>query len=368
MTSLHHPMNLAMGLWTASLATGFQRMDLLRHARGHELDRAGYAPEETPFDVLHSEPGLRLRRYHGGGDGPALLIVPAPIKRAYIWDLAPDISVVRRCLEHGMQVYLAEWTPTHGDTCSFGLTDYASRLLLACHDAIRADCGAEQLRVAGHSMGGILAAIFACRHPEAVHSVALLEAPLHFGPGTGDFAPLVAALPTARWLADGFGHVPGSFLNLVCAIAAPHVYQWERALDRHRSADTPGAMDSHMQVERWTCDEFAMPGGLFSEAVDRLYREDALQRGQLVVAGQAIGPQDLQARLLTVYDPRSTIIPPAAVLPFHEAAASRSKLLLRYEGDVGVTLQHVGVLVGRNAHAVLWPQILEFLDSGSGGQ
>ena len=42
---------------------------------------------------------------------------------------------------------------------------------------------------------------------------------------------------------------------------------------------------------------------------------------------------------------------------FTDAAGSADKLLLRYEGDVGVSLQHVGVLVGRNAHARLWPQI-----------
>jgi polyhydroxyalkanoate synthase len=355
-----------MRLWTASLAHTFQRMDGLRHLRGHELDRAGFAPTETPYRELHSEPGLRLRHYEGGGDGPPLLIVPAPIKRAYIWDLAPQVSVVQRCLESGMQVYMAEWMPTNGDARHFGLADYGSRLLRVCHDAIAADSGSRALRVAGHSMGGILAAVFACRHPQAVHTLALLDAPLHFGPGTGDFAPMVAAIPGASALAEGFGHVPGSFLNMVCALAAPHVYQWERALDRHRSADTPAAMDIHMRVERWSCDEFAMPGKLFGEAVDHLYRDDALLQGQLEIDGRCIGPADLQARLLTVYDPRSTLIPPAAVLPFHEAAASEDKLLLSYHGDVGVALQHVGVLVGRNAHAQLWPQILAFMNEDAG--
>jgi polyhydroxyalkanoate synthase len=63
----------------------------------------------------------------------------------------------------------------------------------------------------------------------------------------------------------------------------------------------------------------------------------------------------------TVFAPRSAVIPPASVVPVHEAAASPDKLLLEYRGDVGVALQHVGVLVGRAAHRDLWPRILERL-------
>ena len=48
-------------------------------------------------------------------------------------------------------------------------------------------------------------------------------------------------------------------------------------------------------------------------------------------------------------------------MPVHEAAVSEDKLLLEYGGDVGVALQHVGVLVGRSAHRDLWPQILDRL-------
>ncbi|MBW8896540.1 MAG: hypothetical protein JF619_00125, partial [Massilia sp.] len=38
------------------------------------------------------------------------------------------------------------------------------------------------------------------------------------------------------------------------------------------------------------------------------------------------------------------------------------KRVLHYEGDVGVNLQHVGVLVGRSAHERIWPQIFDWLD------
>jgi len=67
-----------------------------------------------------------------------------------------------------------------------------------------------------------------------------------------------------------------------------------------------------------------------------------------------------------VVDPRSKVIPLQAVVPFNEAASSDKKLVLHYEGDVGVNLQHVGVLVGRNAHARIWPAIFAWLEAPDG--
>lgn len=341
----------------------FEQMDRIRRRRGDALDLAGFGPVETPYRTLHSETGVTLRRYGDSpNNGPVLLIVPAPIKRPYIWDLMPGISVVRACLDRGMRVYLAEWTAITVAEQSFGLADYGDRLLKACLDAIEADCGEHRVALAGHSLGGVLATSFACLYPQHVRAMVLLEAPVHFGADAGDFAPLVAAAPDAQSIERAFGIVPGSFLNAVSAVAAPHAFQWERYVDWSLSMASREAMGIHMRVERWTHDEFALPGRLFAEVVDRLYRNDELMRGTLRVGARQIGPGDLKAPLLNVIDPRSSVIPPRSILPFHQAAASKSKKILQYEGDVGVGIQHVGVLVGSNAHALVWPAIFDWLD------
>jgi polyhydroxyalkanoate synthase len=340
-----------------------KNIDRIRQARGRMLDMAGYGPVQSPFTVLYSEPGLVLRKYHDdSSEGPAVLLIPAPIKKAYIWDLSPQVSVVRRWLEQGYQVYLAEWTPGTGP--DFGLDDYAERLLGACQRAIEADTGQAQQIVAGHSLGGILAAMYACAQPQAVRAVVLLEAPLHFGPDTGCFARLIESTPDARPIAQAYGEVPGSFLNAVSAMASPEAFRHERMLDRCMCMTNPQALANHMRVERWTHDEFPLPGRLFTDIVESLYREDRLTRGTLRIGGREIGPGDLRAPLMTVLDPRSKVIPPESVLPFHDATASANKKVLHYEGgDLGVNLQHVGVLVGASAHARLWPAIFDWLDT-----
>lgn len=339
-----------------------KNMDRVRQARGQMLEKLGFGPQETAFTVLHAEPGLTLRKYaQDAQDGPAVLLVPAPIKKAYIWDLVPQVSVVRRWLEKGYQVYLAEWTPDTG--AHFGLDDYGDRLLAASLRAIQADSGEAKVTVAGHSLGGILAAMFACLHSESVNAAILLESPLHFEADAGCFAPLISSLPDARPIAEAFSQVPGAFLNVVSAMAAPHAFQLERFLDRCLCMGNPEAMATHMRVERWTHDEFPLPGRLFTDVVESLYRHDRFTRGTLRIGEREIGPSDLHAPLLNVADPRSAVIPLHSVLPFHDAAASENKRLLHYEGDIGVNLQHVGVLVGRSAHEKIWPAIFHWLET-----
>jgi polyhydroxyalkanoate synthase len=336
-----------------------KNMDRMRQARGKMLDQLGFGPQESPFTVLHTEAGLKLRKYGGSTGGPAVLLVPAPIKKAYIWDLTPQTSVVRLWLEQGYQVYMAEWLPGTGP--HFGLDDYGDRLLGVCQRMIAADSGQATMTVAGHSLGGVLAAIHACLRPDAVNAVVLLEAPLHFGADAGCFASMISATPNAQPIAEAYGEVPGAFLNMVSARAAPHAFQLERFLDRCLCMGNPQAFATHMRVERWTCDEFPLPGRMFSEVVELLYREDQLTCGTLRMGERVIGPQDLRAPLLNVVDPRSAVIPSSSVLPFHDAAASEVKRVLHYEGDVGVNLQHVGVLVGTNGHTRIWPAIFDWL-------
>jgi polyhydroxyalkanoate synthase len=127
------------------------------------------------------------------------------------------------------------------------------------------------------------------------------------------------------------------------------------------SAADPSRLRTHFLVERWALDEFALPRRLVGELGVEIVREDRFVRGALEISGRKADPSQYRAPLLCVLDPRCELVPPGAVLPFVEAVASVDKTVLDYEGDVGVALQHVGPLVGRNAHAELWPRIIEWI-------
>jgi polyhydroxyalkanoate synthase subunit PhaC len=329
----------------------FEALDNARRMQGMALDALGFGPSETPCETIFRTAGASLRRYGSAAEpGPAVMIVPAPIKRPYIWDLAPAASAVRRLLAAGARVFLLEWEQT---TEPLGLAEYADRLIREALDAT----GIDRAVLLAHSLGGLFVAVFAALHPERVRGLGLLATPLHFAPGVGIFGAMADALPM-----EGLPSlVPGSFLGAASFRAAPATFGWDRFVDLAASLGAPEALATHLRVERWALDEFPLPGRLLADLATHLARDDAFVRGTLSVGGQVVTPARVTAPILCVVDPRCRVVPPEAVLPFLAAAGSTDKTLLHYEGDVGVSLQHVGLLVGPQAHAHLWPKIARWV-------
>lgn len=340
----------------------YRQVDQTRRRLGSVLDGMGFGPVETPFRVAFEGLGVRLRAYDEVDAAcPIMLIVPAPIKRAYIWDLSPAVSVVRRCLQSGLQVYMIEWMQPDEELRTLGLADYADRLIRDCVQVIRSETGQAQVTVAGHSLGGIFAAIFAALYPELVQRLILVGTPLHFSPVAGALGAFVARVPPAQVVTQALGNVPGSLLNSASVAASPATFVWARRLDWLLSISDPQTLPTRMRVERWTLDEMPLAQRLFEDVVEWLFREDRLMRGTLTVGDRQVTPAMLQTPLLGVVEAHGNIAPPQSYIPFHDAVQSTEKRLLAYRGDTGVLLQHVGLLVGRNAHREIWPQILRWV-------
>jgi poly[(R)-3-hydroxyalkanoate] polymerase subunit PhaC len=341
----------------------YERTDRVRVGQGKWLESLGWGPEETPSRIVLQLPDLTLKGYAGAaGHGPLILLVPAPIKRSYIWDLAPEASVVRACLKRGLRPYLVHWERPDP---AVGLVHYGDIYLSQCLEAIRLECGDLPVILAGHSMGGLFTAIFAALHPTLVAGLVLLASPLHFSYSRKDGAlgPVIETMVARGLLATMPSRMPGSLLSQTGFMASPAAFGRERWEDWLYSLPESKTMRTHMQVERWSLDEFPLARALVEDLVNRLYREDGFIRGTLRFGERTVAASQVVAPLLLVLDSNCPVVPPTTMLPFHEAAASAEKRLLWYEGDVGVAIRHLGPLVGRNAQARLWPQILEWIHS-----
>jgi len=348
-----------------SALDGFRRLqfgltDVARRLRGDAVAAWGLGPCELPYRVVATGPFWRLRDYGGDNQSPSLLIVAAPIKRPYIWDLAPSVSAIGCCLREGLHVYLLEWRQASRETSKTGLDDCAR----AISDGIAMIAGespAAKPFLIGHSLGGTIAAIYGALRPDSIGGLVLLGAPLCFQPETSRFRDaLVAMVPPGLSETEPF---PGSLLSYMSALASPDTFVWERLIDATLGAADPHALEVHARIERWALDEVALPGRLVREIIDDLYRENRLCRGTLEVGGTQVGPSSLSVPILAVANTADEVAPLASVEPFLAALLAKNVRLIRYPGEVGVCLQHLGVLVGRKAHQQVWPQILSWLKS-----
>jgi polyhydroxyalkanoate synthase subunit PhaC len=288
-----------------------------------------------------------------------MLIVPAPIKTSTIWDLAPGASAVGCLLSAGLQVYLVQWkSPERRDAC-LGLEEYADRTLSECSDAILEATGERKLLLAGHSLGGTLAAIYCSLYPGRVRGLIELEGPMAFGAGRLE-SVLAATLPGAA-SSLGAGNVPGSFLDWASLCADPLTFGAEPWNDWLESSRSPRDLRRHLQVRRWTLDERPMARRLFDEVKEGLYRDNRFAQRRLRIGARIADPRAIDMPVLGVFDPSSRIVPPASIEAYRSHTRSKDAQLLDYRGDTGVMMQHVGALIGRNAHSALWPRILSWI-------
>jgi polyhydroxyalkanoate synthase subunit PhaC len=337
----------------------FAVSDILRRVQGDVVGALGLDPCECPYRIVVSRSHWRLRDYGGDEQPQSLLIIAAPIKRPYIWDLAPSISAIRFCLQQGLRVQLLEWMPATPRAGNSGLDD----CVLAIADGVAAvTTGAQDAKphIIGHSLGGTLATIYAAFLPDSIRGLVLLGAPLCFQPSESHFRDaLVSLVPHDLSDSDPF---PGSLLSHMSALASPHTFIWSRLMDAAMSIADPYAMEVHARVERWALDEVPLPGKLVHQIVEWLYRENRFCRGRLRIGQKLVGPSSISAPTLAVVNTADEVAPPASLKPFADAMPKNVRII-EYPGELGVCLQHLGVLVGQDARAHIWPEIISWLKS-----
>ena len=251
----------------------FALADILRRAQSDVLGAFGLGPQECRYEITELGSHWRLRNYPAQLTGPPLLIVAAPIKRPYIWDLTPSVSAIRYCLREGLHVYLLEWLPDSLHNQNIGLDEYAEAIS-ECSARVARDEGGTKPFLIGHSLGGTLAAISGALIPERIKGLVLLGAPLCFEPATSQFRDgLVALVPP---MLSETGRFPGSLLSYVATLAAPGTFIWSRLMDAALSLTDGEALEIHGRVQRWTLDEISLPAKAVSEIVRWLYREKPL--------------------------------------------------------------------------------------------
>jgi polyhydroxyalkanoate synthase len=330
--------------------------DALRRSLGCLLDHAGLEQQESFWQPVLELSDLRLRRYgQQAGEAPPVFIVPAPIKRPYIFDLLPEVSIVRRLVEAGFSVYLSEWREEENENGD--LATSVGSLGIAI-EKIATEHGRAAI-VVGHSLGGTLAAIVAALDPGRVDKLILIEAPLRFGERTGALRPIALCPPT--WFLTGtVGPVPGSVLDIASLAAAPEEFSFGRWGDAWASLPDVEALAIHARVIRWSLDEFAPPAALLGGVVELLYRQDRFARNELRVLGRLARSDSLaEIPVAAIVDHTSRLVPPSSTLE-----PLSNPTVFAYVPEIGVGLQHVGPLVGRRAHREIWPRVIDWMRAG----
>jgi polyhydroxyalkanoate synthase len=309
----------------------------------------------TPHEVVREDALARLLLYRGRPAATRrvpLIVVASLINRFYVLDLLPELSVIARFLERGFDVYVLDWKAPGALGPSLTFRDYVDGAIV---DAARAAVADDQVAVLGYCMGGTMAAMFAARHPGRVRALGLLGTPIDFH-ASGVLADWTGKERfDADLLVDAVGNMPPWLMQSGFKLMNP-IDTLMKSLHLHLDADDEGRVRHMVALEAWLEDNIAFPGGLYRDYIKSLYQDNALVRGEMIIAGDKVDLGRIAAPLINVVGLRDHICAPTSSRALMDRVGSADRRLVEF--DTG----HIGLTTSHRAHKQLWPGVIAWME------
>lgn len=306
---------------------------------------------------------VMLRRY--AAEGPPVLIVHGISSNHHCWDLAPDRSIGLTLQAAGLDAWLMDLRG-HGDAthdadgnrqwAGWSIDHYGRHDIPAAVDHIREATGYEQVAYVGHSLGGMVGAIYAGTHPggdESLSALVAVGSPMDFS----DPDPVLwGSLTLARftWVPVVPSDIGGNFRAMLGGASRTPVDAWvdgmlfndlseEMVPEMYRRVASP--------LSRGELRQLALAGNQpnFSDAsgdVDYLAALEGVSTPTLVIAGRA----DL-------------IAPVDRVLPYYLRVGAEEKRFVVAGKATGFAADygHLDLTLGDHASQEIYPLIVDWV-------
>ncbi|HVT36398.1 MAG TPA: alpha/beta fold hydrolase, partial [Nevskiaceae bacterium] len=259
------------------------------------------AANQTPFEVIHQEGLLSVRRYP---PLPAdqcvvaethripVLLVPPLAADPLNFDLLPQRSLVRFLLARGFRVYLADFGSPDEDHAHLALADYTTRMLPAAIAAVRRDSGERKISLLGYCMGGLFCLIYAgWSHDRELASIVTIASPIDADQagiaGKLWSAMRVPARLVRRYtgfrihnLDPGLLNVPGWVSSIVFKLTNP-MGTITGYIDLLLNLWDRDYVTEYQTMSTWFNRMHDYPGGIVQDFVVRVGLDNALARGRI---------------------------------------------------------------------------------------
>jgi polyhydroxyalkanoate synthase len=229
-----------------------------------------------------------------------LLIFPPWINKYYILDLRPENSLVRWLVGQGYTVFLVSWVNPDPDMAQMGFEDYMRDGIFAALDAVEKATGVRDPNCVGYCIGGTLLAAtlayMATKGDDRVHSATFWAAQTDFSEA-GELSVFVdeAQLDALKQKMDSEGGVlPGSKMAGAFNMLRANDLIWSFVINNYLLGKQPMPFD----LLYWNSDTTRMPEKLHLSYLRTCYKENALARGKMEMAGVKL---DLSKVKIPVY-------------------------------------------------------------------
>jgi poly(3-hydroxybutyrate) depolymerase len=305
----------------------------------------------TPNRIMLELDTMRLREFGAAAGEPVLVDAPYAGHSSSIADYAKGQSLVETLLAAGVgRVLATDWKPASAEMRDFDIDKYLAEINVAVDEL----GGAAHL--VGLCQGGWMSAMFAARFPHKVKSLVLAGAPIDTDAGDGPIKKIAHSLPMSFYqemVQAGGGRMLGRAMLAGWKSMHPEQQYVDKYLDLYRHIEDKCYVKRTEQFERWYENPIDLPGRYYLQAIQLLFKENRLAKGEFVALGRKLELQAIRCPLYLLAGDGDDITTKEQV--FNAAA-----LVGTPRGDIVSKLVpggHIGLFMGSRTLSQTWPEI-----------
>ena len=316
----------------------------------------------TPKELLYEHGTLRLYHYLPLADEiyrVPMLLVMATTNKAYVFDLAPGMSMVEYLLKQGLDVYVIDWEAPAPEEGSLNLADYTQDFLPTCVDEVLRDSGEPDISIVGYCMGGVLSLIYAATHVGGpLRNLGCFTTPIDWSKfGLSKIWSDPAYFDVDR-LVDTLGMVPKDLVSTGFTMLRPSQKRAAQILvwDQMWNDDYVAA---YRAFDRWANETLPLAGEYFRDTIKELMWGNKLFKGTLKVGGRIANLRNVTVPVFSAVAEHDHIVSYEASKELMELVGSTDKEEVVLKGG------HVSLIAGANAMRRMWPSLATWLGERS---
>ena len=354
-----------LDILTAQFAVGRSAIDAFSSIIGAGTRSEPSVPEPvnwtTPHTVFRELTTLRVMDFstarEHSPDSATLVVAPYALHRANIADFARGHSVVETMVREGVtHLFLVDWRSAVPERRFDSIDTHLAELNVAVDDIGR---GAP-VALVGLCQGGWLSAAFAARFPNKVRALALVGAPIDIAAEPSALSGIANATPAAiidELLKLGDGLLLGRLLLASWPLtqASPdEIHELLQCSDVLPKSDADALID---RFKQWNEDVMDLPGVFYRQAVEWIFRENRLARGEFRALGQTIDLARIDCPLFLLAAREDEVVNPGQLTAIASLVGTSANAI---ETHI-VAGRHLSLFMGRVTLDREWPNLSKLL-------
>lgn len=314
----------------------------------------------TPNTVRLDLHTLRLREFSAADAEGIPTIVDAPFAghSSTIADYHQGQSLVETLLASGVpRVLVTDWKSATPDMKDYDIDHYLAELLVCIEDL------GGRVNLVGLCQGGWMSTMIAARFPDKINRLVLAGSPIDTDAGHGPIRELAHTLPSSFYeelVAMGDGLMEGRFMLQGWKNMHPEQQYMQKYLDLYEHMNDPAYLSKTETFEAWYENPIDLPGRWYLQAINQLFKENRLAKGEFVGLGRPLKLTDITCPTYLLAGEADDITTREQVFRAAELFGTPADQVVQRLAPGG----HIGLFMGARTLKEHWPDIGRWLAAG----